>query len=66
MGETLQPVAASFSPSRQGGRRVAPVLRVGARVLRSGPGRARTLSSSAAPFWALLWPRIARMHWAGP
>jgi len=42
------------------------VLRAGARLVLSGRRMTLALSSSAAPFWALLWPRIARMHWAGP
>jgi len=42
------------------------VLRAGARIVLSGRRMTLALSSSAAPFWALLWPRIARMHWAGP
>jgi len=24
------------------------------------------LSGAAAPLWALLWPRITTLHWAGP
>jgi hypothetical protein len=42
------------------------VLRVGARIVLSGRRMTLALSSSAAPFWSLLWPRIDRMHWAGP
>ncbi|REC58252.1 hypothetical protein DRV84_04280 [Rhodosalinus sediminis] len=42
------------------------VLRAGARLVLSGRRMTLALSSSAAPFWSLLWPRIARMHWAGP
>jgi len=42
------------------------VLRAGARIILSARRVTLALSSSAAPFWALLWPRITRMHWAGP
>ena len=42
------------------------VLRAGARIVLSGRRMTLALSSSAAPFWSLLWPRIDRMHWAGP
>ncbi len=42
------------------------VLRAGARLILSGRRMTLALSSSAAPFWAMLWPRIDRMHWAGP
>lgn len=42
------------------------VLRAGARLILSARRMTLALSSSAAPFWSLLWPRIARMHWAGP
>jgi len=42
------------------------VLRAGARLVLSGRWMPLALSTSAAPFWSLFWPRIARMHWAGP
>ena len=42
------------------------VLRAGARIVLSARRMTLALSSSAAPFWSLLWPRIIRMHWAGP
>jgi len=42
------------------------VLRTGARIILSARRMTLALSSSAAPFWSLLWPRINRMHWAGP
>jgi len=42
------------------------VLRAGARIILSARRVTLALSSSAAPFWSLLWPRITRMHWAGP
>ena len=38
------------------------VLRAGARIVLSGRRMTLALSSSAAPFWAMLWPRIDRMH----
>jgi hypothetical protein len=41
------------------------VLRAGARIVLSGRRMTLAISSSAAPFWSLLWPRITRMHWAG-
>ena len=41
------------------------VLRTAARLVISG--RRMTLAlSSAAPFWAALWPRLMALHWAGP
>ena len=42
------------------------VLRAGARLILSGRRMALALSRAAAPFWALLWPRITTLHWAGP
>lgn len=42
------------------------VLRAGARLILSGRRMTLALSSAAAPFWALLWPRITTLHWAGP
>ena len=42
------------------------VLRAGARIILSVRRMTLALASSTAPFWALLWPTIARMHWAGP
>ena len=42
------------------------VLRAGARLILSARRMTLALSGSAAPFWSLLWPRITRMHWAGP
>jgi len=42
------------------------ILRAGARIILSGRRMTLALATSAAPFWALLWPRIDRMHWAGP
>jgi len=42
------------------------VLRAGARLVLSGRRMTLALSGSAAPFWALLWPRIDRIHRAGP
>ncbi|WP_268839441.1 IS1380 family transposase [Rhabdonatronobacter sediminivivens] len=42
------------------------VLRAGARLVISARRMTLALSSSVTPFWSLLWPRINRMHWAGP
>jgi hypothetical protein len=42
------------------------VLRAGARLILSGRRMTLALSGAAAPFWALLWPRITTLHWAGP
>ena len=42
------------------------VLRAGARLILSGRRMTLALSSAAASFWALLWPRITTLHWAGP
>jgi len=42
------------------------VLRAGARLVISGRRMTLALSSAAAPFWALLWPRIMALHWADP
>ena len=42
------------------------VLRAGARIILAARRVTLALSSSAAPFWSLLWPRVTRMHWAGP
>ena len=42
------------------------VLRAGARIVLLGRRMTLALFNSPAPFWALFWPRIARMHWAGP
>jgi hypothetical protein len=41
-------------------------LRAGARPVLSGRRMTLALSSSAAPFRALLWPRVARTHGDGP
>jgi len=42
------------------------MLHAGARLVLSGRRMTLALSSRAVPFWAVLWPRIDRMHWAGP
>jgi len=42
------------------------VLRAGARLILSGRRMTLALSGAATPFWALLWPRITTLHWAGP
>ena len=42
------------------------VLRAGARVVISGRRMTLALSSAAAPFWAVLWPKLMALHWAGP
>jgi len=42
------------------------VLRAGARLLISGRRMTLALSSAAAPFWSVLWPRIRALHWADP
>ncbi len=41
------------------------IPRAGAQFVLSRRRLTRALSSSAAPFWALLWPRIVRMHRVG-
>lgn len=42
------------------------VLRAGARLVVSARRMTLTLSSSAAPFWAVLWPRLTALQWADP
>ena len=42
------------------------VLRAGARLVISGRRMTLALSSAAAPFWSVLWPRIMALHWADP
>jgi hypothetical protein len=42
------------------------VLRAGARMVISGRRMTLTLSFAAAPFWAVLWPRLTALHWADP
>lgn len=42
------------------------VLRAGARLILSGRRMTLALSPAAAPFWAVLWPAIAALHWSGP
>ncbi|WP_420024073.1 IS1380 family transposase (plasmid) [Cereibacter azotoformans] len=42
------------------------VLRAGARLTISGRRMTLALSSAAAPFWSLLWPRLMALHWADP
>lgn len=42
------------------------VLRAGARLVISGRRMVLALSSAAAPFWAMLWPRLMALHWADP
>lgn len=42
------------------------VLRAGARLVISGRRMTLALSSAAAPFWSVLWPRITALHWADP
>ncbi|MEE4349390.1 MAG: IS1380 family transposase [Pacificimonas sp.] len=42
------------------------VLRAGARLVVSARRMTLALSSAAAPFWAVLWPRLMALHWAGP
>ncbi|MRH22987.1 hypothetical protein GH815_18745 [Rhodovulum strictum] len=42
------------------------VLRAGARLILSGRRMTLALSAAAAPFWAVLWPRITALHWSGP
>ena len=42
------------------------VLRAGARLVISGRRMTLALSSTAAPFRAMLWPGITALHWADP
>jgi hypothetical protein len=42
------------------------VLRAGARLVVSGRRMTLALSSAAAPFWAMLWPRLMALQWADP
>lgn len=42
------------------------VLRAGARMVISGRRMTLALSSAAAPFWQVLWPQLAALHWADP
>ncbi|GHE03844.1 hypothetical protein U879_21490 [Defluviimonas sp. 20V17] len=42
------------------------VLRAGARLVISGRRMVLALSSAAAPFWSVLWPRLLALHWADP
>jgi hypothetical protein len=42
------------------------VLRAGVGLVRLGCRITLALSSSAAPFWAVLRPRMDTAHWAGP
>ena len=42
------------------------VLRPGARMVISGRRMTLALSSAAAPFWAMLWPRLMALQWADP
>lgn len=42
------------------------VLRAGARLVISGRRMTLALSSAAAPFWSMLWPRILALQWADP
>ena len=42
------------------------VLRAGARLVISGRRMSLALSSAAAPFWSVLWPRLMALHWADP
>lgn len=42
------------------------VLRAGARLVISGRRMTLQLSSAAAPFWSVLWPRLMALHWADP
>ena len=42
------------------------VLRAGARLVISGRRMTLALSSAAAPFWAVLWPRLMALQWADP
>ena len=38
----------------------------GARLVISGRRMTLALSSAAAPFWAVLWPRLMALQWADP
>lgn len=42
------------------------VLRAGARLTVSARRMTLALSSAAAPFWSVLWPRLMALHWADP
>lgn len=42
------------------------VLRAGARLVVSGRRMTLALSSAAAPYWSVLWPRLRALHWADP
>lgn len=42
------------------------VLRAGARLVISARRVTLALSSTAAPFWAALWPRLMALQWADP
>lgn len=42
------------------------VLRAGARLVISWRRMTLALSSAAAPFWAVLWPRLMALQWADP
>ncbi len=42
------------------------VVRAGARLVGSARRMTLTLSSAAAPFWAVLWPRLMALQWADP
>ena len=42
------------------------VLRAGTRLVISGRRMVLALSSAAAPFWSVLWPRLMALHWADP
>jgi hypothetical protein len=42
------------------------VLRAGGRLVISGRRMTLALSSAAAPFWAVLWPRLMALQWADP
>jgi len=42
------------------------VLRAGARLVVSGRRMTLAISSAAAPFWSMLWPRILALHWTDP
>lgn len=48
------------------GRLRERVLRAGARLVISGRRMVLALSSSAAPFWVALWPRLMALHWLIP
>lgn len=42
------------------------VLRAGARLVVFARHMTLTLSSSVAPSWAVLWPRLTALQWSDP